>query len=278
MTKHWGGTAANIAYTMALLGMNPKLMGTVGRDFPDYRTWLEGVGVDCSTVRQIDEVFTASFFCNTDNVNNQIASFYTGAMAYARNYKLSDVYAGNPDLVLITPNDPLAMSQLAQECRDRGIKFVYDPSQQVARLSGDELAKDMQGAYVMVVNAYESQVISQKTGKSLDDMRHMVDILVVTHGPRGCVVYRGNEEVSVEAFPTDAMKDPTGGGDAFRAGFVYGLINGYSLEVAAQMGSLSATYAIEHVGTQSHRFTPTEFVGRFRTQYDDNGTLNRLLA
>jgi len=278
MTKHWGGTAANIAYTMALLGMNPKLMGTVGRDFPDYRTWLEGVGVDCSTVRQIDEVFTASFFCNTDNVNNQIASFYTGAMAYARNYKLADVYAGNPDLVLITPNDPLAMSQLAQECRDRGIKFVYDPSQQVARLGGDELAKDMQGAYVMVANAYESQVISQKTGKSLDDMRHMVDILVITHGPRGCVVYRGNEEVSVEAFPTDAMKDPTGGGDAFRAGFVYGLINGYSLEVAAQMGSLSATYAIEHVGTQSHRFTPTEFVARFRTQYDDNGTLNRLLA
>lgn len=278
MTKHWGGTAANIAYTMALLGMNPKLVGTVGRDFPDYRTWLEGVGVDCSTVRQIDEVFTASFFCNTDNVNNQIASFYTGAMAYARNYKLSDVYAGNPDLVLITPNDPLAMSQLAQECRERGIKFVYDPSQQVARLGGDELASDMQGAYVMVANAYESQVISQKTGKSLEDMRKMVEILVITHGPRGCVVYRGDEEVHVEAFPTDAMKDPTGGGDAFRAGFVYGLINGYSLEVSAQMGSLSATYAIEHVGTQSHRFTPTEFVARFRTQYDDNGTLNRLLA
>lgn len=278
MTKHWGGTAANIAYTMALMGMKPKLVGTVGRDFPDYRTWLEGVGVDCSTVRQIDEVFTASFFCNTDNVNNQIASFYTGAMAYARNYKLSDVYASNPDLVLITPNDPLAMSQIAQECRDRGIKFVYDPSQQVARLGGEELAKDMQGAYVMIANAYESQVISQKTGKSLADLRQMVEVLVITHGPRGCVVYRGDEEVQVEAFPTDVMKDPTGGGDAFRAGFVYGLLSGYSLELSAQMGSLSATYAIEHVGTQSHHFTPAEFVARFRTQYDDNGVLNRLLA
>lgn len=278
MTKHWGGTAANIAYTMALMGMKPKLVGTVGRDFPDYRTWLEGVGVDCSTVRQIDEVFTASFFCNTDNVNNQIASFYTGAMAYARNYKLSDVYTSNPDLVLITPNDPLAMSQIAQECRERGIKFVYDPSQQVARLGGEELAQDMQGAYVMIANAYESQVISQKTGKTLDDLRHMVEVLVITHGPRGCVVYRGNEEVHVEAFPTDAMKDPTGGGDAFRAGFVYGLLSGYSLELAAQMGSLSATYAIEYVGTQSHHFTPAEFVARFRTQYDDNGVLNRLLA
>jgi adenosine kinase len=199
-------------------------------------------------------------------------------MAYARNYKLADVYASNPDLVLITPNDPLAMSQIAQECRERGIKFVYDPSQQVARLGGEELATDMQGAYVMIANAYESQVISQKTGKSLDDLRHMVEVLVITHGPRGCVVYRGNEEVHVEAFPTDAMKDPTGGGDAFRAGFVYGLLSGYSLELSAQMGSLSATYAIEHVGTQSHHFTPAEFVARFRTQYDDNGVLNRLLA
>jgi len=278
MTKHWGGTAANIAYTMALLGMKPKLMGTVGRDFPDYRTWLEGVGVDCSTVRQIDELFTASFFCNTDMVNNQIASFYTGAMAHARNYRIADVYQGKPDLVLITPNDPLAMSQIAQECRDNGIRFVYDPSQQVARLGGEELAADMQGAYVMVANAYELQVISQKTGKSLDELRQMVEILVITHGPRGCEAYKGNEQIHVEAFPTDAMKDPTGGGDAFRAGLMYGLMNGYSLEISAQMGSLSATYAIEQVGTQRHHFTPAEFVARFRTEYADNGLLNRLLA
>jgi adenosine kinase len=278
MTKHWGGTAANIAYTMALLGMRPKLMGTVGRDFPDYRAWLESVGVDCSTVRQIDDVFTASFFCNTDMVNNQIASFYTGAMAYARHYRIADVFNGKPDLVLITPNDPVAMTQIAQECRENDIRFVYDPSQQVPRLSGEELARDMQGAYVMVVNAYEAEVIGQKTGKSLDELRQMVEILVVTHGPRGSVAYHGDEEVRIDAFPTDAMKDPTGGGDAFRAGLIYGLMNGYSTKIAMQMGSLSATYAIEHVGTQSHRFTPAEFITRFRTHYDDNGLLDRLLA
>jgi adenosine kinase len=281
MTRHWGGVAANIAYTMALLGMEPKLMGTAGRDFPDYRQWLEKHGVDCSTVRQIDEVFTASFFCNTDSENNQIASFYTGAMRHARDYALSEAYSGHPDLVVVSPNDPGAMTNLTQECRDREIRFIYDPSQQVPRLSGEELAHDMAGAYAMIVNQYEAQVISQKTGKSLDQLRDEVDVLVITNGAKGSTVYDNRdaqpETLMVEAFPANDILDPTGGGDAFRAGFIYGLINDWSLDVAAQMGSLCATYAIEHVGTQSHHFTPHEFTTRYRRQYDDNGLLDQLL-
>ncbi len=278
MTKQWGGVAANIAYTMALFGMKPKLMGTVGRDFRDYRAHLESAGVDCSTVRQINEVFTASFFCNTDQVNNQIASFYSGAMALAKDYSLKSVYNEKPDLVVISPNDPLAMTQLAQECRERNIRFIYDPSQQVPRLSGENLRQDMQGTYAMVVNAYESEVITSKTGLSLKELRDMIEILVITRGKNGATLYHEDKELHIDAFPETHITDPTGGGDAFRAGLIFGLSNGWSLKLSAEVGSLCATYNLENIGTQNHKFTLDEFVRRFRTYFDDQGQLDVLLA
>jgi adenosine kinase len=277
MTKHWGGVAANIAYNMALLGMKPKLMGTVGRDFPDYCKWLEGAGVDCSTVRQIDEVFTASFFVNTDLDNNQIASFYTGAMAYARKYSLADVYDGKPDMVVISPNDPLAMMQLAEECRERGIRFVYDPSQQVPRLAGEELAKSMKGAYAMIVNAYEAEIICNKTGYTIDDLRKNIEILVITQGKHGSHVYLNGDLVFIPVFPVGEIKDPTGAGDAYRGGFLRGLAAGWPLKLAGQVGALCATYVLEQTGTQNHRYTLPEFIARFRSHFDDEGLLDSLI-
>lgn len=278
MTKHWGGNAANIAYTMALLGLQPKLMGTVGRDFPDYRKWLESNGVDCSTVRQHDDVFTASFFANTDLDNNQIASFYAGAMSLARRYSLADVFDGIPDLVVISPNDPAAMSQLCRECRERGIKFVYDPSQQVPRLSGEELRRDMQGAYMLVVNSYEAQIIGEKTNMSMDEIRQQVEILVVTRGKKGSVMYHGDEIIEAPVFPEVHIQDPTGVGDAFRAGLLRGLMSGWEPRTSMLVGGLCATYALEQVGTQSHHFTLREFVDRFRSTFDDKGVMDALLA
>ncbi len=277
MTKHWGGVAANIAFTLAMLGMRPKLMGTVGRDFADYRVWLERAGVDTSSVKQIDEVFTASFFVNTDLDNNQIASFYTGAMAYARDYSLADALPNKPDLVVISPNDPQAMMNIARECRERNIRFVYDPSQQVPRLTGEELARDMQGAYAMVVNGYEAEIICKKTGQTLNDLRRAIEILVITQGKRGSHLYLNGDFVHVPAFPAHAIKDPTGGGDAFRAGLLRGIAAGWPIELSAQVGSLCATYALEHVGTQNHHFTPRSFIDRFRSEYNDQGLLDTLL-
>ena len=276
MTKHWGGVAANIAYTMALLGTRPKLMGTVGRDFGDYRDWLERAGVDTSTVRQIDEVFTASFFVNTDLDNNQIASFYSGAMAHAKDLRVADVTQAPPDLVIISPNDPQAMTNLAAECRERGIRFIYDPSQQVARLDGTALRHDMEGAYAMIVNAYEAEVICKKTGQTLDDLRRQIEVLVITQGKRGSHIYLHGERTEVPAFPAETIKDPTGGGDAFRAGFIRGIAVNWPLTLAAQVGSLCATYALEQVGTQSHHFTVPQFIERFRSEYADDGLLDRL--
>lgn len=277
MTKHWGGVAANIAFNMALLGLKPKLMGTVGRDFGEYRTWLENAGVDTSTVRQVDEVFTASFFANTDLDNNQIASFYTGAMAYAHQYRLADVYEGKPDLVIISPNDPQAMLNLIKECRERGIPFVYDPSQQVPRLSGEELAESMYGAYLMVVNAYEAEIICKKTSKTLDDLRREIQYLVVTQGARGSHIYTDGEIIEIPVFPTDNIKDPTGVGDAYRAGLLCGIAHQWPWKVAGEVGALCATYVLEQVGTQNHSYTTADFINRFRTHFDDQGALDILL-
>ncbi len=277
MTKHWGGTAANIAFTMARLGLHPKLMGTVGRDFADYRKWLEAAGVDTSTVRQLEDVYTASFFCNTDEENNQIASFYSGAMAHAKTYSLADAQVTQPNMVLITPNDPRAMSQLADECRARNWPFVYDPSQQVARLDGETLKRDMADAHIMIINAYERTIISEKTGMSLDDLRAAVNMLVVTHGAEGSKMYTNGDIVEVDAFETVGIKDPTGAGDAYRAGLIAGLMYDMPLHVAGAMGSLCATYALEHIGPQSHAYTLEAFIKRFRSTHDDAGQLDKLL-
>lgn len=277
MTKHWGGTAANIAFCMAKLGLRPKLMGTVGQDFGDYREWLENNGVDCSTVIQLDDVFTASFFSNTDVENSQLAFFYGGAMNRGRNYRIADVIDDKPDLVVISPNDPVAMVSLCDECRERDLPFMYDPGQQVARLNGDELARGMRGAYVLVVNLYEARIIFEKTGLGLDDMREQAEIVIITESEKGSRIFKGDRVIEVGAFAPRSIADPTGAGDAFRAGLILGMSQGFPLELSAQIGALSATYVLEEVGTQNHNFTIAEFVQRFRSLADDKGLLDTLL-
>lgn len=276
MSKHWGGNGPNIAFTLALLGMKPKVFGAAGRDFGDYALWLERNGVDCSLVQQIEDVFTSSFFVTTDTDNNQIASFYGGAMAHARRYTLAQVLPVKPDLVVIAPNDPVAMNQLAHECQQRQIRYIYDPSQQVARLNGDDLRAGMDGAYGLTVNAYEAEIISKKTGLSLDQMRAMVEILVVTQGADGSHIYTNGTRIEVGVFPPKHIIDPTGVGDAYRAGLVAGIMNDFPLKLAGELGALCATYALEQVGTQSHFFTMDEFIARFRTHFDDGGLLDKL--
>ncbi len=277
MTKHWGGIGANIAYTLGLLGHRAKLMGTVGRDFGDYREWLERVGVDTSGVREYADVFTASYFANTDLENNTISSFYSGAMAYSKNYRLTEAYPGKPDMVIISPSDPLAMQHLTKECREHNIPFIYDPSQQIPRLTGEELFNDMQGAYALVVNAYEAEIISKKTGLSLEDLKRTIELLIITQGKHGSHVYQKGVLTEVPAFSAKEIKDPTGAGDAFRGGLLRGIAAGWPVTLSAMVGSLCASYVLEHVGTQNHHFTIPEFVERFRSEQNDDGLLDSLL-
>ena len=265
MDKRRGGCAPNIAYTLALLGERPLLMATAGQDFGDYRQWLEAAGVDTSLVKEVAGKFTASFFCSTDSANNQIASFYTGAMAHAA--ELSFRTAGQVDLAIISPNDPAAMTQYAEECRTLGIQFIFDPGQQCARMSGDELAAGIDGAFMVICNDYELELIRQKTGLGEAEILKQVGLLVVTRGEHGSTVFDGGDRIDVPAVPPHQIADPTGVGDAYRGGFMKGLAERASVEVCARLGSVAAAYALEHLGGMSHDYTLEAFRRRYEAQF-----------
>ena len=265
MDKRRGGCAPNIAYTLALLGERPQLMATAGQDFSDYRRWLEAAHVDTSLVKEVDGKFTASFFCSTDVDSNQIASFYTGAMANAGELSFRDV----PDcgLAIISPNDPGAMLQYADECRTLGIPFIWDPGQQCARMSGEELADGLCGAAIVICNDYEFELIRQKTGLDEDGVMAHTGALIVTRGEQGSTVRTGTHHYAIPAVPPHAVIDPTGVGDAFRGGLLKGLAMGKDLEVSCRLGSMAATYALEHLGGSSHAYTWDEFETRYTTHF-----------
>ena len=267
MDKRRGGCAPNIAYTLALLGERPRLMGTAGQDFGDYRRWLEAAGVDTALVRQVDDKFTASFFCSTDSENNQIASFYTGAMANAAELSFRTVEGAR--MVIISPNDPAAMVQYAEECRTLRIPFIWDPGQQCARMNGDELRDGLDGSAIVICNDYEFELIRQKTGLDEDGVFARTGALIVTRGEHGSTVRYAAGEVAVPAVPPHHVVDPTGVGDAFRGGLLKGLALGAELDVCCRLGSMAATYALEHLGAQSHAYSWEEFRARYRTHFGD---------
>jgi adenosine kinase len=276
MSKQRGGIAPNIAYSMALLGEHPRVMATVGEDFSDYRTWLDSKGVDTSLMKVVPGLFTASFFATTDQDSAQIASFYPGAMGVASSQSLKDLDY-KPDLVIVSPNAPDAMMKFPAECRELGIKYLYDPSQQVLRLEGDELARDMEGAYFLFCNDYEFGLISKKTGWNLDQILEHVQVLVITRGKDGADLYMGGDSVHIPTVPEDEIVDPTGVGDAFRGGFLAGYSHGFDWKLCGEIGSLAAVYCLEQRGPQSHAYTREEFVARFRRHFDDGGNLDVLL-
>src|SRR4029079_9771079 len=257
--------APNIAYTLALLGEHPLLMATAGEDFGDYRRWLEAAGIDTRHVQQVAGKFTASFFCSTDRHNNQIASFYTGAMAHAGELSFRDV--ANCGLATISPNDPGAMVQYAEECRALGIRFIFDPGQQCARMSGVELADGLAGAAILVCNDYEYELLKQKTGLDQSAILNKVGTLIITKGERGSSIITRDDTIDVAAVVPRRIVDPTGVGDAFRGGLIKGLAMGLPAHIAAQLGSVAATYALDHLGGTSHAYTLKEFMTRYEEHF-----------
>jgi adenosine kinase len=265
MDKRRGGCAPNIAYTLALLGERPLLMATAGEDFGEYRQWLEAAGIDTSLVKQVAGKFCASFFCSTDRENNQIASFYTGAMADAG--QLSFRTVRDCGLATISPNDPGAMLQYAEECRTLGIRYIFDPGQQCARMSGSELRDGVTGATIVIVNDYELELLRQKTGLGEDDILATSQALIVTRGEAGSSVITRGGRSDVPAVRPDRIVDPTGVGDAYRGGLMKGIVMGLPYEAAARIGSVAATYALEHLGGQSHAYTWQEFQKRYEAHF-----------
>jgi adenosine kinase len=267
-----GGVAANIAFGMGVLGENPILVGAVGPDFADYRSWLQRHGVDTESVHVSEVRHTARFVCTTDEHANQIATFYAGAMQEARDIELGPVVerVGNVDLVVIGANDPEAMMRHTEECRYRRIPFAADPSQQLARMHGDEIRLLVEGAAYLFTNEYEAALTEQKTGWSSDEVLDRVGTRVTTLGPNGVRIERKGEDPIHVPTPKETHKaDPTGVGDAFRAGFLAGLSWGLPLQRCAQVGSLLATHVIESIGTQEYELARRSFLLRIREAYGD---------
>jgi len=272
-----GGCGPNIAYSLALLGDTPLLFATAGRDAADYRDRLAAEGVDVSGLLLHDDVFTASFFVSTDRDQNQIASFYTGAMARAGDLSIESLDASSVALVVISPNDPGAMARYAAECRSLRVPFLYDPSQQVARLTGEELKEGMDGASIVIVNDYEFGILTHKTGLSREEIEERIPALVVTHGAEGSTISvsgRG-EQVPAARLEGEAV-DPTGVGDAFRAGLIRGLRIGAPWGTAGRMGSVAAVYALEAIGPQPKRYAREEFRRRYVRNFGDDPSLENL--
>jgi adenosine kinase len=269
MQKRRGGVAPNIAYTLALLGERPVIFGTAGQDFGEYKQWLDRHGIDTSHIVTTPDKFTASFFCSTDVNNCQIASFYTGAMADDANLTIKSL-GFRPDIVIVSPTDPRAMINFATECRVDGIRFIFDPGQQCARATGDELRAGIDGADALVCNDYEMELIRSKAGLSeADIVSRSASAVIITKGAKGCTLYLKDGTVDVPAVPENKVADPTGVGDAFRGGLLKGLASGKGWVESARIGSVAATYALEHVGGQSHAFTMSDFKTRYNAVFGD---------
>lgn len=266
-----GGVAANMAFGMGSLGLRPMLVGAVGADFADYQSWLERHNVDCSSVFVSELAHTARFVCTTDDDMCQIASFYAGAMSEARNIELGPIAerCGGFDLVIVGANDPAAMVRHTTECRERGFPFAADPSQQLARMSGEDIAQLIDGAEYLLTNEYEKKLLESKTGLSDEELLDRVKVVVTTLGSAGVrIAGRGLDGIiNVPVAQELAKHDPTGVGDGFRAGFFAGLAWSVDLERAAQIGNLVATYVIETIGTQEYQIKPADFLERFETAY-----------
>lgn len=277
MTRQRGGCAPNIAYSIALLGEKPSVLATAGEDFAEYRQWMETHGIDARYILEIPRKYTASFFVNTDLENNQIASFYTGAMADAAKFSLTEIPVGEMDYLVISPNDPAAMRKFTDEAVQLGIPYLFDPSQQVARNPHEDLRVGVENAHAVFCNEYEFDLLVKHTGFSTQTIDRHVRLMVITRGEKGATIKSDEREYQIPIVPAERVVDPTGVGDAFRGGFLRGYRLGLDLQTCGQMGALSATYCLEQKGTTNHTYTPQDYIARYRLHFDDNGALDILL-
>ncbi len=268
MRKQRGGCAANIAYTLALLGHDSRIVAAAGQDFADYSEWLRTHGVDTGGIEIFDDEMTASCHITTDQDDNQITGFFVGAMRRAGELSLKEHMGERPGVVIVAPDDPGAMVRHCREAREAGVPFIFDPSFQVTAMEGEDLADAAQGASILITNDYEHAVFEKKTGKQGDAIFDLVDMVIVTLGGEGSKILRpGRDEILIPAATISGLVDPTGAGDAFRSGFVAGLMRGLDLEVCGRMGSVTSAFVVEQNGTQSHAYSLDAFERRYAENF-----------
>lgn len=270
--KQFGGTAGNIAYTLKLLGVEPVIVAPAGRkDFELYERHLKKHKIRSSHIPLYDRVSTSSYFVMTDTDDNQIGSFYMGATKYAKDLILPRVSRGS--MVILSATDPTAMKRYVTQCREKKLRYLYDPAFQVANFTAEELREGIENAHILIGNDYEIALIEQKLAISHEELIVMVPVLITTLGAKGSVVETRRDAMHVKRATPKNESDPTGAGDAYRAGFVAGYLRGYDLAVCGQMGSVAAAYTVEKYGTQTHDFTKKEFLARYRDNYGSQITL-----
>lgn len=267
LEKRRGGVAANYAYNLALLGYPSAILATAGRDADEYHSWLAARGIDVNGLRLLDDVMTATGFTTTDSDDNQLTGYYGGAMLHADILGLDDTVR-DPEVVLIGPNGPTAMARLVRECRERGVRWLYDPSHQLSTLSADDLRDGIRGAWMLIGNDYELELIQERTGRDVAALLEECEMVVTTRGRHGSQLATRDGTVEAGAAPATVELDPTGAGDAYRAGLVAGLLRGLELDDAARVASLAAAYVVEQTGTVEHVYTQEEFASRFQSSFD----------
>jgi adenosine kinase len=266
LRKRRGGVAGNYAYNLSLLGYPAAVLATAGGDATEYRDWLVARGIDCQGLRLLDDEITATGFTTTDMDDNQLTGYYGGAMRRAAMLGLDDATPG-AEALIVGPNDPAAMMRLVSECRDHGLPFVFDPAHQLPRLSGEEVSDGARGAWIVIGNDYELELIKERTARGVDGLLELAEIVVTTLGRHGSRVATRQGIVDIPPAPSRREVDPTGAGDAYRAGIVAGLLRGLDLDVAGRIASLAATFVIEQVGTVEHSYSPAEFSERYKAAF-----------
>lgn len=266
LDKQFGGVAGNIAYTLSFLGVEPTIVATAGKDFGSYASFLRRNHINTKFIRRYKDVSTSSYFVVTDMEDNQIGSFYVGAQKYASRLSLQAVKDGC-DLVIIAPTDPAAMKKYVRECRSLGLPYFYDPAFQIATFSPEELREGIEGAKILIGNDYEIALIEQKAGMSHEEVVAMVPVVVTTLGSSGSIIETRTDSVHVRVANPKEVVDPTGAGDAYRAGFLAGYLRGFDLAICGQMGSVAAAYTVETYGTMAHVFTQNNFIQRYKENF-----------
>lgn len=266
LDEKFGGTAGNIAYTMALLDEKPIVLSQVGKDFKIYDEWLQQHGLPVEGIRTIDHEHTAGAYITTDMSDSQITGFNPGAMQHSCNYDMASIDK-NSSIGIISPGNVEDMVNHPQYYRENGIKFIFDPGQQTIALGGEKLKECLEGAHMLITNDYELQMIMNSTGYSKEEVLARVDICVTTLGEHGCTIIQDGEETKVSAAKANQVIDPTGAGDAFRAGLLKGVCLGKDIETACRLGAVAAAYSVETNSPQGHRFTWDEFLKRYEENY-----------
>ena len=267
MRREFGGTGGNIAYNLKLLGEDPRIMATVGHDFAPYEARLKELGLSARHVRRLEDQFTAQAFITTDIDDNQITAFHPGAMSFSHLNRIAD--ASDARLGIVSPDGRQGMVEHAHDFARAKIPYIFDPGQGLPMFSGAELLDLLAGASALAVNDYEARVVEQKTGKSVTEIAGMIDAVIVTRGAEGCAVFSGGKRIDVPAVKPERLVDPTGCGDAFRAGLLYGMVRGWGWEKSARLASVMGSIKIAHRGGQNHRPRREAIAARLRESFGE---------